>query len=60
MCYFHQKNYFHTFSLFCRNIYLGETFSSYICVHNDSGQAAKDVTLKVNCYLTYFLTLLKF
>ncbi|XP_075226678.1 trafficking protein particle complex subunit 13 isoform X2 [Lycorma delicatula] len=30
------------------NIYLGETFSSYICVHNDSGQAAKDVTLKAD------------
>ncbi|RZF32752.1 hypothetical protein LSTR_LSTR016906, partial [Laodelphax striatellus] len=30
------------------NIYLGETFSSYICVHNSSGQAAKDVTLKAD------------
>ncbi|XP_054278638.1 trafficking protein particle complex subunit 13-like [Macrosteles quadrilineatus] len=30
------------------NIYLGETFSSYICVHNDSTQSAKDVTLKAD------------
>ncbi|XP_039288736.1 trafficking protein particle complex subunit 13 isoform X2 [Nilaparvata lugens] len=30
------------------NIYLGETFSSYICVHNASSQAAKDVTLKAD------------
>ncbi|KAL1129601.1 hypothetical protein AAG570_012546 [Ranatra chinensis] len=28
------------------NIYLGETFSSYICVHNDSNQIAKDVTVR--------------
>lgn len=28
------------------SIYLGETFSSYICVHNDSNQIAKDVTVK--------------
>jgi len=30
-----------------RNIYLGETFSSYICVHNDSDQIAKHVCVKV-------------
>lgn len=31
-----------------RTIYLGETFSSYICVHNDSKDVAKDVTVKVS------------
>jgi hypothetical protein len=31
-----------------RNIYLGETFSSYICVHNDSNQIAKHVSVKVS------------
>ncbi|XP_049831882.1 trafficking protein particle complex subunit 13 isoform X1 [Schistocerca gregaria] len=30
------------------NIYLGETFSSYICVHNDSNQIASDVSVKVD------------
>lgn len=35
------------YHVFYRNIYLGETFSSYICVHNDSTQPARDVTLKV-------------
>ncbi|XP_069668809.1 trafficking protein particle complex subunit 13 isoform X2 [Periplaneta americana] len=30
------------------NIYLGETFSSYICVHNDSNQIAKDVSVKAD------------
>ncbi|KAE8738212.1 hypothetical protein FOCC_FOCC016318 [Frankliniella occidentalis] len=29
-------------------IYLGETFSSYICVHNDSKEIAKDVTVKID------------
>lgn len=29
-------------------IYLGETFSCYICVHNDSKEAAKDTTVKVD------------
>ncbi|XP_065185608.1 trafficking protein particle complex subunit 13-like [Sycon ciliatum] len=28
------------------NIYLGETFSSYICVHNDSQQTVQDVVFK--------------
>ncbi|KAK7866040.1 hypothetical protein R5R35_008552 [Gryllus longicercus] len=30
------------------NIYLGETFSSCICVHNDSNQIAKHVSLKAD------------
>ncbi|XP_063226118.1 trafficking protein particle complex subunit 13 [Bacillus rossius redtenbacheri] len=30
------------------NIYLGETFSSYICVHNDSNQVAKDVIVQAD------------
>uniref|UniRef100_A0A0V0GCH1 Putative trafficking protein particle complex subunit 13 n=1 Tax=Triatoma dimidiata TaxID=72491 RepID=A0A0V0GCH1_TRIDM len=30
------------------NIYLGETFTSYICVHNVSSQVAKDATFKVS------------
>nr|CAD7198877.1 unnamed protein product [Timema douglasi] len=30
------------------NIYLGETFSSYICVHNDSNQVAKEVFVKAD------------
>lgn len=34
------------------NIYLGETFSSYICVHNDSAQSAKDVTLKADLQIS--------
>jgi hypothetical protein len=30
------------------NIYLGETFSCYVCVHNESSQVAKDVCVKVD------------
>uniref|UniRef100_T1HZI1 Uncharacterized protein n=2 Tax=Rhodnius TaxID=13248 RepID=T1HZI1_RHOPR len=30
------------------NIYLGETFTSYMCVHNISSQVAKDATFKVS------------
>ncbi|KAL7294196.1 hypothetical protein TKK_0012216 [Trichogramma kaykai] len=30
------------------NIYLGEIFSSYICVHNGSNQTVKDVTVKAD------------
>lgn len=30
------------------NIYLGEIFSSYLCVHNGSNQIAKNVTVKVS------------
>jgi len=30
-----------------RNIYLGEIFSSYLCVHNGSNQVVKNVTVKV-------------
>ena len=29
------------------NIFLGETFSSYISVHNDSGSSVTSVTIKV-------------
>lgn len=31
-----------------RNIYLGEIFSSYLCVHNGSNQVVKNVTVKVS------------
>ncbi|XP_008485310.1 trafficking protein particle complex subunit 13 isoform X2 [Diaphorina citri] len=31
-----------------RNIYLGETFSCYICINNKSQQAVQNVTLKVD------------
>lgn len=34
-------------SLKYRNIFLGETFSSYISVHNDSNQVVKDILVKV-------------
>lgn len=34
------------------NIYLGETFSSYICVHNDSNQVAKHVSVKADLQTT--------
>ena len=30
-----------------RNIFLGETFSSYISVHNDSSQTCKEIVYKV-------------
>lgn len=30
------------------NIYLGETFSSYVCVFNETDQVVKDVAVKVN------------
>lgn len=40
-----------------RNIFLGETFSSYISVHNDSNQVVKDILVKV-CEI-YILDLLK-
>lgn len=33
---------------FSRNIYLGEIFSSYLCVHNGSNQLVKNVTVKVS------------
>ncbi len=36
-----------------RNIFLGETFSSYISVHNDSTQSCKDILVKVIYLLTY-------
>lgn len=34
-----------------RNIFLGETFSSYISVHNDSSQVVKDILVKVQCVI---------
>lgn len=37
---------FHIFIL-NRNIFLGETFSSYISVHNDGNQIVKDILVKV-------------
>lgn len=39
----------HDFPLYfpIRNIFLGETFSSYISVHNDSNQVVKDILVKV-------------
>ncbi|XP_046839890.1 trafficking protein particle complex subunit 13-like isoform X2 [Xenia sp. Carnegie-2017] len=30
------------------NIFLGETFSAFICVHNDSNQIAKDIVIKTD------------
>jgi len=30
------------------NIYLGETFSSYVCVHNDSTQIARNISIKAD------------
>ena len=36
-----------------RNIFLGETFSSYICVHNDSSQVAKDIVIKVSVLIIF-------
>lgn len=33
-----------------RNIYLGEIFSSYLCVHNGSNQIVKNVTVKVSMF----------
>lgn len=35
-----------------RNIFLGETFSSYISVHNDSSQVVKDILVKVQHIIT--------
>lgn len=35
------------FFFYHRNIFLGETFSSYISVHNDSNQVVKDILVKV-------------
>ena len=32
---------------FHRNIFLGEVFSSYVSVHNDSNQPVKDIVIKV-------------
>uniref|UniRef100_A0A8C7TIC6 Trafficking protein particle complex subunit 13 n=1 Tax=Oncorhynchus mykiss TaxID=8022 RepID=A0A8C7TIC6_ONCMY len=32
----------------CVNIFLGETFSSYISVHNDSSQVVKDILVKAD------------
>ncbi|XP_052686089.1 trafficking protein particle complex subunit 13-like [Crassostrea angulata] len=34
------------------NIFLGETFSSYISVHNDSTQQCRDITLKIDLQTT--------
>ena len=35
--------------IFCNysNIFLGETFSSYVSVHNDSKMVVKDIVIKV-------------
>lgn len=47
--------------IFCyRNIFLGEVFSSYVSVHNDSNQPVKDIVIKVrgfylHCYSWYSL-----
>jgi len=43
-----------------RNIYLGEIFSSYLCVHNGSNQVVKNVTVKVslNYIVKFFLKIL--
>lgn len=41
-----------------RNIYLGEIFSSYLCVHNGSNQVVKNVVVKVSliCSKLYILS----
>lgn len=49
-----------TFFILHRNIFLGETFSSYISVHNDSNQIVKDILVKVKqpshpAFLKHFL-----
>lgn len=39
---------------FCfRNLYLGETFSSYVCVQNNSSATVKDVSVKVYCFALF-------
>lgn len=35
------------FPFYFSNLYLGETFSSYVCVQNNSSVMVKDVTVKV-------------
>lgn len=40
------KNWKHSY-FYYRSIYLGETFSCYICVHNDSNDVVSGVILKV-------------
>lgn len=42
------------FMFYFRNIYLGEIFSSYLCVHNGSNQVVKNVTVKVSCKIVYW------
>lgn len=39
---------------FHRNIFLGEVFSSYVSVHNDSNQPVKDIVIKV-CRIDFTL-----
>lgn len=40
------------------NIYLGETFSSYICVYNEAGQTVNNISVKVRlvyvCFVFFF------
>ena len=38
---------------FYRNIFLGEVFSSYVSVHNDSNQPVKDIVIKVCSFCLY-------
>lgn len=40
------------------NIYLGETFSSYICVHNCTPYPVQNVVVKVRYYFVFILILL--
>lgn len=42
-----------TFFLFYRNIYLGETFSCCLCVHNDGNEVIREVSIKVNILYEY-------
>lgn len=42
------------FVFYFRNIYLGEIFSSYLCVHNGSNQVVKNVTVKVSFEIVYW------
>ncbi len=56
--YMHTIQYIHTYNTYNayihRTIYLGETFSSYISVHNDSQELAADVVVKVRYFILIY------
>lgn len=41
------------------NIYLGETFSSYICVHNETKDVVRNVAVKVRSVIREVIQLVK-